>query len=463
MPAHAEAHGHALRIQISAAALVAVFVLGSTTLEASSLRRTAIVRAVQEAAPSVVNIHGRKTVRTDQSESASNADGFKQVNGMGTGVVIDERGYIVTNYHVIEGVRQIQVTTAPAWRADGTRGESRTVIGRLIAHDPTTDLAIIKIDVDAPQPVIRIGRSSDLLAGEPVVAIGNAYGYEHTVTRGIISALHRPVQVSDTQKYHDLIQTDASINPGNSGGPLLNIDGDMIGINVAVRVGAQGIGFAVPIDQAIDVTSKLMDDEVTRHVGHGVAGHTVTTAVSSKFVVKSIRAGSPADTAGLGVGDVVTAVNDTKVVHSLDFECALLDRQPGETLTVTVKRDDEVRDLELVLANAHRETNTVADHSWRMLGLKLAPIADRTFRQLNSGYRGGLRITSVRANGPAHNQGIRTGDVLVGMHKWETVSIDNMSYILGNDEFRRSQPAKFYILRDGDTLYGHLNLPVIGD
>lgn len=463
MPAHLEAYGPALRIRLFVSGLLAISVLTSSTLNASSLRRTAIVRAVQEAGPSVVNIHGRKTVRADQSESASSGDGFKQVNGMGTGVVIDERGYIVTNYHVIEGVRQIQVTTAPAWHADGTRGESHTVIGRLIAHDPTTDLAIIKIDIDTPLPVIRIGTSSDLLAGEPVVAIGNAFGYEHTVTRGIISALHRPVQVSDTQKYHDLIQTDASINPGNSGGPLLNIDGDMIGINVAVRVGAQGIGFAVPIDQAIDVTSKLLDDEVTRHVGHGVKGRTIATPVSSKYVIQSIQADSAADSAGLNAGDVVVAVDDTKVIRSLDFERALLDRRPGETLTVSVERNDEVRDVELVLTDARRESRSVGDRSWRMLGLKLAPIAERVFQQLNSGYRGGLKVTSVRPNGPAHNQGIRSGDILVGMHKWETVSLDNMAYILENDEFRRSQPAKFYILRDGDTLYGHLNLPVIGD
>ena len=107
-------------------------------------------------------------------------------------------------------------------------------------------------------PVISIGTSSDLMTGESVIALGNAYGYEHTVTRGIISALHRDVQVTDTQSYDNLIQTDASINPGNSGGPLLNIDGEMIGVNVAVRAGAQGIGFAIPVDKAMEVAADLM-------------------------------------------------------------------------------------------------------------------------------------------------------------------------------------------------------------
>ena len=148
---------------------------------------------------------------------------------MGTGVVIDPRGYIITNYHVVNGVRDIQVTLA-----DGER-----YIAKLVARDPETDLAIIKIDAKQEIPVISIGTSSDLMTGETVIAMGNAYGYEHTVTRGIVSALRRSVQVNEAQNYDDLIQTDASINPGNSGGPLLNIDGEMIGINVAVRAGAR--------------------------------------------------------------------------------------------------------------------------------------------------------------------------------------------------------------------------------
>jgi serine protease Do len=185
----------------------------SPVAHGSELRRTAIVKAIEDAAPSVVNIHGRKTVRAETDVGGS--DHFRQVNGMGTGVVIDERGYIVTNYHVVEGVARIQVTLS----------DKRSTVARVIAHDPKTDLAIIKIDSEKKLPVIKIGTSSDLMTGEPVVAVGNAYGYEHTVTRGIVSALHRTVQVSDEQKYHDLIQTDASINPGNSGGPLLNIDG----------------------------------------------------------------------------------------------------------------------------------------------------------------------------------------------------------------------------------------------
>ena len=131
------------------------------------------------------------------------------------------------------------------------------MVATLVARDLETDLAVIKVNVSDKLTVIALGTSSDLMAGESVIAVGNAYGYENTVTRGIISALHRAVQVSDAQFYDDLIQTDASINPGNSGGPLLNIDGEMIGINVAVRAGAQGIGFAIPVDKAMNVAADV--------------------------------------------------------------------------------------------------------------------------------------------------------------------------------------------------------------
>ena len=206
---------------------------------ASESRRSAIVVAVESQKDSVVNIHGQKLVPAD----GEGAGELRRVNGMGTGLVLDPRGYVVTNYHVVEGVKRIEVTLS----------SGRTVSASLVSHDPRTDLAVIKIATDSLLPVARIGTSSDLMIGETVLALGNAYGYEHTVTRGIISALHRNVEVSRTQRYDDLIQTDASINPGNSGGPLVNIDGEVIGINVAVRAGAQGIGFAIPIDHVLDV------------------------------------------------------------------------------------------------------------------------------------------------------------------------------------------------------------------
>ena len=280
----------------------------------------AIVKAVHEAEPSVVNIHGRKTVRAENA-SFGTPDAVRQVNGMGTGIVIDPRGYILTNYHVVEGVSNIQVSLA----------DGKHAIARLVAHDPKTDLAVIKIDAKEPLPVIRFGTSCDLMKGEPVIAIGNAYGYEHTVTRGIISALHRNVQVSDEQKYNDLIQTDASINPGNSGGPLLNIDGEVIGINVAVRVGAQGIGFAIPIDEALEVAARLMSTERLEQTTHGIVGKTrLRAAAAAVRRHQRPRPTAPPAKPACKSGDVITTIGDRKIERALDVELAFLGASAGQ-------------------------------------------------------------------------------------------------------------------------------------
>jgi serine protease Do len=409
----------------------------------SSLRRDAIVRAVEQARPSVVNINGHKTVHDDQQNGE--ADG-KRVNGMGTGVVIDERGYIITNCHVVEGVRQINVSLA----------DGKTYIAKLVAHDPYTDLAIIHIPVDKKLPLIKIGTSSDLMQAERVVAIGNAFGYPHTVTCGFISSLNRSVQVNDSQKYYDLIQTDASINPGNSGGPLLNIDGEMIGINVAVRVGAQGIGFAIPVDTAIEVAAELMSAAKLKGLWHGVVGETVSDRAGRTFVVKSVGKGSPAAASGIKPEDVIREIGGKPVRNRLDLERALIGADVGDAVSVTLQRDQQPVKLTLVMAAAPRPT--VSDRYWSTLGVKFASVSSVQLVRMGARYNGGLRVTDVRRDSPAARQGIRKGDVLVGMHKWETISLDNINYVLSRPDLQRSGRVKFYVVRGGETLYGHLPL-----
>ena len=265
----------------------------ATRSPASEARRSVIVQAIESQRDAVVNIHGQKFVGNGEEDGGE----LRRVNGMGTGVVIDPRGYVVTNFHVVDGVKRIEVTLA----------SGRTVAAALVSHDPRTDLAVIKVDIDQPLPVITIGTSSDLMIGETVLALGNAYGYEHTVTRGIISALHRCVEVSRTQRYDDLIQTDASINPGNSGGPLLNIDGQVIGINVAVRAGAQGIGFAIPIDHVLDVVTALMSVERVENTWHGIVAK---SDGRPGVVVEAVLRESPAASVGVQKGDLITRVAD---------------------------------------------------------------------------------------------------------------------------------------------------------
>jgi serine protease Do len=421
----------------------------ATRGDTSSLRNSPIVKAVNAAAPSVVNIHGRKTVRADNA-SYGTSDSVRQVNGMGTGIVIDPRGYIITNYHVVEGVSNIQVTLH----------DERDTIARLVAHDPKTDLAIIKIDGQEKMPVIKFGTSCDLLRGEPVIAVGNAYGYEHTVTRGIISALHRSVQVSDDQKYHDLIQTDASINPGNSGGPLMNIEGNVIGINVAVRVGAQGIGFAIPIDEALDVAARLMSIERHDQATHGIVGKTVCEPSRRTFVVSSVKSDSPAAASGLKAGDTIAKIGERPIERALDVELALLGSKAEEEIAIELLRDGKTVNEKIAVARVTRSQlkPALADRIWTTLGLRLAPMDVAAFKELGTRYRGGLSVVAVRAGGPAAQQGIKPDDVLVGMHVWETVSLENIAYILDREDLARLDPLTFYIVRGSDTLYGHLRI-----
>ena len=406
---------------------------------AGESRRTAIVQAIEKARDSVVNIHGQKLIANPDDEAGGE---LKRVNGMGTGVIIDPRGYIVTNYHVVEGVRRIEVTLA----------SGRTTHATLLSHDPRTDLAVIKIAADTSLPVISVGTSSDLMIGETVLALGNAFGYEHTVTRGIVSALHRSVEVSRTQRYDDLIQTDASINPGNSGGPLLNIDGEMVGINVAVRAGAQGIGFAIPVDKAMAIVTDLISTERIDKTWHGIVGRKQGTAVT----VETVHRESPAESAGVRPGDVITRIADLQVVTPLDVERAMLGRKPGESVMVSVSRGGEETKIQLPLAAARQQHVTQDDRCWNELGLRVEPMAATKVQRLQSRYRGGLLVTGVRGGGPAQEQGIREGDILVGLHVWETISPDNVIYVLDKSREDNLGQLKFYVLRGRETLFGHL-------
>lgn len=420
----------------------------ATQVVASEQRESPIVKAVQRVRASVVNIRGEKTIATPAGQ-APGSDANRRVNGMGTGVVVDARGYIITNFHVVDGVRDIMVTLA-----DGQRQTAK-----LVTRDMETDLAIIKIDAQNPLPVIPIGTSSDLMPGETVIALGNAYGYEHTVTRGIVSALHRAVQVSDAQYYDDLIQTDASINPGNSGGPLLNIDGDMIGINVAVRAGAQGIGFAIPVDKVVSVAASMLASCNVNKTWMGMASSNDPSRPHQGLVVGSVEPKSPAAEAGLAPGDVITGIDDTDIRRPLDFQRAMLDRKPNEKIRMVVRRAGDPLTLNLALGDAPEAAAPAPQPAWELLGVELKPMVSEEFRKSHqTRYRGGLTVTAVRPNSPAASQGIVPGDVLVGMHIWETVTLENVAYILKRPDFSTLSPVKFFILRGDETLYGYLPL-----
>lgn len=423
---------------------------------ASERRLTPLVRAVQMTKSSVVNIHSEKTASAAEAVFSNGQP--RKVSGMGTGIVIDDRGYIVTNFHVIENVDSLQVSLE-----DGSLFNAE-----VISYDRTHDLAVIKIDSDRQLTVMPMGTSSDIMLGETVFAVGNAFGYEHSITSGIVSALARNVEVNETQSYRNLIQTDASINPGNSGGPLLNLDGEVIGINVAIRAGAQRIGFAIPIDDARRVVAKLLSIQELNHTTHGTIVRDQKDATRKRLIVEKVISDGPAQKAGLKSGDVVVQVGRTHVADAVDFERALLGKSPGEAVAIVVRRGEETQRLELklegcaetshVLANdtAVAKPSSFKSRTWDVFGFELAAINNTERKSVQPRYNGGMRVVRVRPGSQAATNGVQVNDILVGLHIWETLNADNVSYVLDHPQLGTFSPLKFYIVRRGKTLYGHL-------
>ena len=442
---------------------------GSALLSAND-RQTPLTRAAARAIPSVGNIHTEKSA--NPRDNVFSSDKGRKINGMGTGVVVDERGYMITNYHVVADVDTIRVEFA----------DKSSYLARKINADRVNDLALIKIEATKPLKVIPHGTSSDLMVCESVIAIGNPFGYEGTATVGYISALGRDVEANETQFYKNLIQTDAAINPGNSGGPLVNVEGEVIGINVAIRAGAQKIGFAIPIDDARVIIERLMSVEQLDRTYHGLIPRNIKSAASRMLMVDGTQPDSPAATAGLKNGDVILHAGEIDIVDGADWERALLGRPVGDKIEITVRRSDKVEKAILVLAaytggRSNLNLDTIAsrpvalavpnpateDRFWQQLGVKISALPESQKNLVGPKYRGGMRVMEVRDGGPSASNGIQKGDILVGLDKWETMSPDNIGWILGqpNPQNPDGQVSlKFFVIRGTETRYGFLPVAV---
>jgi S1-C subfamily serine protease len=288
------------------------------------------------------------------------ARGSRTGTSFGTGAIFDRRGYIVTNNHVIEGGQEFVVLFS-----DGVRRDAR-----LVGADPTTDLAVLQIDGDLPGAA-TFGDSSKLEPGQPVVAIGSALGeFSNTVTTGIISGLHRDLPRQTGPDLENMIQTDAAINPGNSGGPLLNLQGQVIGINTAVirQAGsssgagsvAEGIGFAVPSNVAKVVTERIIAEGTIARPGMGVLTTPVTPGlvaeeglpVGQGALVTDLLRGGPAAAAGIQLKDVIIAIDGKQVTKDNNFSLLLLNHRPGDRVAVTIARGQERLSVQVTLGEA---------------------------------------------------------------------------------------------------------------
>jgi S1-C subfamily serine protease len=312
-------------------------------------------------------------VESTQSPQASPVDPFGQQGGgtaTGSGFVIDEDGHIVTNAHVVDGAESVQVTL-------GEDGESFDA--DVVGADPSTDIAVLQVDAPDDQlHPLTLGDSGSVKVGDPVVAIGNPFGLDRTVTAGIVSALQREISSPNGFTINDVIQTDAPINPGNSGGPLLDAAGRVIGVNSQIEAsggnGNVGIGFAVPIDTTREVAQQLIEDGEVQHAYLGVSGTDVTPEIADVLnldsdqgaLVQSVVPDSPADDAGIEAGDadatiggqpvraggdVITAVDGDPVSDMSDVIAAVNSKQPGDELELTLLRGGNERTVTVTLGD----------------------------------------------------------------------------------------------------------------
>ncbi|AEF95082.1 HtrA2 peptidase [Desulfotomaculum nigrificans CO-1-SRB] len=257
--------------------------------------------------------------------------------GLGSGFIVSPDGYILTNNHVIEGASQIKVTLST----------NKTYMARVIGADHDLDLAVLKIDAQG-LPTLKLGNSDNIEVGDWVIAIGNPYGLDHTVTVGVISAKGRPVTIDD-KKFRNLLQTDASINPGNSGGPLINLNGEVVGVNTAVNAEAQGIGFAIPSSTVVSVYNQLITKGTVSHPYIGVSVQ--PTQDARGIMVAGVVPGSPAQNTGLKPGDIIMQFNGKNMTDPQDLLDAVAETKPGQKVPMVVVRAGQTMSVNIIIGD----------------------------------------------------------------------------------------------------------------
>jgi serine protease Do len=333
--------------------------------------------------------------------------GFEQ-RGVGSGFIMSQEGYILTNNHVVEDADQIKVKLADGKEYDG----------KVVGRDPKTDLALVKIEGASDLHSLTLGNSADLMVGSWVVAIGSPFGLEQTVTAGIVSAKGR---VIGSGPYDDFIQTDASINPGNSGGPLINMKGEVVGINTAIIASGQGIGFAIPINMAKEIVSQLREKGHVVRGWLGVSIQEVTPALAKSFnlkepkgaLVAQVFSGSPAEKAGIEQGDVITEFDGKEVKDSKELPRIVATTPVGKTVTIKLLRNGKDLDRQVEIGEMEQKAQvSKAPSSHRPLGITVQNMTPEIAKGLGLQKDSGVVVTGIEPGSPAANAGIQTGDVI---------------------------------------------------
>jgi serine protease Do len=419
----------------------------------------------QKASPAVVNVYtkrisrapSRSGPRSDQRMPDDFYDFFERYFGrqfppsdreqqsLGSGFVVEPDGYIITNSHVIEQADEVRVRLS----------SGKDYKARIVGADPKTDLALIKIVVEKPLPILKLGDSDKVRVGDWVVAIGNPFGLDHTVTAGIISAKGRNIQAGP---YDDFIQTDASINPGNSGGPLLDLAGDVVGINTAIAAAGQGIGFAIPTNLARGIVSQLREKGRVVRGWLGVVIQKVTPHLAESFhlaaaegaLVADVDSDGPARKAGIRRGDVIVAFNGSRIREFSELSVLVANAAIGSTAEVQLIRAGKTKGIRVVVGELKEETAAAEPARQQSdLGLvveELTPdLADRL------GVKSGVIVTDIAEGSPAADAGLRPGDLVVQINNQDVPSLDKYRVI--TRDLKKKDVVLFLVKRGGNTLY----------
>ncbi len=423
------------------------------------------VQLARELKPAVVNVstkrveEGRRRLEESGDEQGPFNQFFRQffgdqprrtVRSLGSGFIVNADGYVVTNNHVVDGATEIKVTLA----------DGRELAAKVLGRDPKTDLALLKIDATG-LPLIALGDSTQLQVGEPVMAIGNPFGLEQTVTTGIVSATGR---VIGEGPYDDFIQTDASINPGNSGGPLINGKGQAVGINTALvsqTGGSVGIGFAIPINLAKPVLTQLAAAGRVERGYLGVAVQRVTPDLAKTFklegpqgaLVASVAAGSPAMNAGVKRGDVIVEYDGHRIARSDALPRVVAETPVGKDVALVVVRDGKPVTLSVKVARlaeaperAVAESNTTAP-----LGLTVQTLTPALARQFGLHESVGVLVRGVEGASPAADAGVQPGDVIAEIDRQPVKSVDDLERAI--DKRHPGSSTLLLVHRNGGDLY----------
>ena len=424
-------------------------------------RRDATVRAVEKAGPAVANIATERVVIEHfppgfdeffREFTGRGAERRTVARSLGSGVIIDPTGYIVTNAHVVQHASKIVVTLP----------DEREFEANLLSLTYVHDLALLKIDAPVPFTYIRLGTSGDLMMGETMLALGNPFGLENTVTRGVISARDRRIRKDGKELEGTFLQTDAAINPGNSGGPLLNLDGELVGVNTAVHAGGQGIGFAIPVDRVRQVLCELSDPATVRESWLGWQLSDSRAGVR----VDRVDAGSPAAAAGIAPGEILEGSGGFLSPTVFDVNKPFLAAPEGTGVKLTIRGADGSRRTATLLPG-HSPARDLVERRLGIQGRDLSPAAAW---KKGLEIEGGIVVGGLAKDAAAAKIGVEAGDILtkIGRHvvdprlgqaQFEVTRVTSTAELARVlDSIPRGAEVAIFVLRAGRELQGELKV-----